>query len=151
MAIIDEIKDKVPPHNVEAERAVLGAILLGTTGREGDRVMDICLTNGVSADSFYDVRNREIYATMMELARQSTALDMISLKEALTVSGKYEAIGGAAYLQSLIEQVPTTANAEYYISIVRAKQLRRTLIDRSMKTLGNCYDEANNPDEGGAR
>ena len=146
MAIIDEIKDKVPPQNLEAERAVLGAILLGTAGREGDRVMDLCMTSGVTVETFYDVRNREIYGTMLKLVQGSTALDMISLREALVTAGKYDAIGGAGYLQSLVEQVPTTANAEYYISIIRAKQLRRALIDRAMKTLGNCYDEGNNPD-----
>ena len=57
-----------------------------------------------------------------------------------------ETVGGAAYVQSLIDQVQTTANAEYYLSIIRAKQLRRTLIDRAVKTIGNCYDEAKNPD-----
>ena len=147
MSTIEEIKDKVPPHNSDAERAVLGAILLGTCGRDGDRVMDICMTNGVTEDTFFDVANREIYATMLKMARQSITLDLISLKEALQVAGRYDALGGAAYLQSLVDNVPSTSNAEYYISLIRAKQLRRSLINRSMKTIANCYDEAHNPDE----
>ena len=51
---------KTPPSNVEAERALLGSILLDAVGRNGDRVMDICLTGGVNADTFFDPRNREV-------------------------------------------------------------------------------------------
>lgn len=137
---------RTPPNNVEAERAVLGSILLDATGRGGDRVMDICLTGGVSPETFFDPRNRTIYATMLDMNRKSKPLDAITLMEELRVGGKVETVGGAAYVQSLIDQVQTTANAEYYLSIIRAKQLRRTLIDRAVKTIGNCYDEAKNPD-----
>ena len=58
---------KTPPNNVEAERAVLGSIMLDTTGRSGDRVMDLCLTSGISPETFYDPRNRAIYAAMLAM------------------------------------------------------------------------------------
>ena len=137
---------KTPPHSIEAERAVLGSILLDTTSRNGDRVMDLCLTGGLSAESFFDPRNREIYATMLDMNRASKPLDMVTLMETLKVSGKMEAIGGAAYLQALYDQTPTTAHAEYYIGIVRGKHLRRMMIERATKVVENCFDEGQNPD-----
>ena len=137
---------KTPPHNVEAERAVLGAILLDTTSEHGDRVMDLCLTSGVSEESFFDPRNRAVYAAMLAMNRESKALDYLTLAEELRAKGKLEAIGGAAYLQSIVDQVPTAAHAEHYISIVTRKHLRRTLIDRATKTIEKAYDEGAYPD-----
>ena len=137
---------KIPPNNTDAERAVLGCILLDTTSRSGDRVMDICLSSGISQESFYDPRNREIYGVMLDINRASKPLDMVTLLEALNVSGKMQAIGGAAYLQSLYDQTPTTAHAEYYINILRGKHLRRMMIERATKVVEKCYDEQDNPD-----
>ena len=137
---------KTPPHNIEAERAILGSILLDTTSRSGDRVMDLCLTGGISAESFFDPRNREIYSTMLDMNRSSKPLDMVTLIETLRSSGRMEAIGGAAYLQALYDQTPTTAHAEYYIGIVRGKHLRRMMIERANKVVEKCFDEGENPD-----
>ena len=139
---------KTPPSNVEAERAVLGTILLDTASRNGDRVMDTCLSSGLTEESFFDPRNRTIYATMLTMNRQSKPLDILTLTEELNVTAKMEAIGGIGYLQGVIDQVPTAAHAEHYISIVKAKQLRRTLIERSTKVIEKCYDEEKNPDPG---
>ena len=112
---------KTPPSNVEAERALLGSILLDAVGRNGDRVMDICLTGGVNADTFFDPRNREVYATMLHMNRTSKPLDAITLMEELRATGKLETVGGAGYVQTLIDQVQTTANAEYYLSIIKER------------------------------
>ena len=136
---------KTPPNNVEAERAVLGSILLDTTGRD-ERVMDVCQSAGVSPDTFFDPRNRAIYAEMLHMARLSKPLDALTLTEELTTGGRLEAVGGAAYIQSLIDQTPTTAHAEYYIDLIVGKQLRRTMIDRATKTIEKCYDEGEYPD-----
>ena len=137
---------KTPPSNVEAERALLGSILLDAVGRNGDRVMDICLTGGVNADTFFDPRNREVYATMLHMNRTSKPLDAITLMEELRATGKLETVGGAGYVQTLIDQVQTTANAEYYLSIIRDKQLRRTMIERAARVIDKCYDEGEYPD-----
>ena len=135
-----------PPNNVEAERAVLGSILLDASSRSGDRVMDCCLTGGITAESFYDPRNRTIYSAMLEMNRASKPLDQLTLMETLRVSGKLDAIGGATYLQTLFDQTPTTAHAEYYIGILRGKHLRRTMIERATKIVEKCFDENRNPD-----
>ena len=137
---------KTPPSNVEAERAVLGSIMLDTTGRSGDRVMDVCLTSGISPDSFFDPRNRTIFAAMLQLNRESKPLDSITLMESLRVKGQLEAVGGAAYLESLYDQTPTTAHAEYYIGLLRGKHLRRMIIERATKVVEKCYDEGEYPD-----
>ena len=77
---------KNPPSNIEAERAVLGSILLDTTSRNGDRVMDLCLTSRLTPESFFDPRNRAIYATMMEMNRASRPLDPLTLVDELSAT-----------------------------------------------------------------
>ena len=133
---------KTPPNSLEAERAVLGSILLGATGRNDDRVMDICQSSQIVPESFYDPRHRAIYETMRRLGMEAKPLDIVTLAERLKAEGKLEAVGGLGYVQTLVERTPTTAHAEYYIDIVRAKHLRRMMIDRATKTIEKCYDEA---------
>ncbi len=137
---------KTPPNSVEAERAVLGAILLDTTAANGDRVMDLCLTSGVSEETFFDPRNRAVYATMLAMNRTGKPLDLLTLSEELRTTGRLEAVGGIGYLQGIIDQVPTAAHAEHYISIAVGKQLRRTLIDRATRVIEKAYDEGGYPD-----
>lgn len=137
---------KTPPNNVEAERAVLGSILLDTTGRSDDRVMDECRTRGIIPEAFYAPCNRAIYTTMLEMNMASKPLDALSLIEELRRTNKLETVGGVGYIQSLIDQVPTTAHAEHYIGIVRAKYLRRLMIERATKVVEKCYDEGEYPD-----
>ena len=137
---------KTPPSNIEAERAVLACILIDTTSRNGDRVMDLCLTNGIVEETFFDPRCRMIYAMMLSMNRNSKPLDPLSLIEELNVNGKLESIGGAQYIESLIHELPTSAHAEHYINLVRYKHLRRIMIERSTKVIEKCYDEAEWPD-----
>ena len=136
---------KTPPNNVEAERAVLGSILLDTTGRD-ERVMDVCQSAGIVPETFYDPRNRAVYSEMLAMTRLSKPLDALTLVEQLAAKGRLEAVGGAAYIQSLIDQTPTTAHAEYYINIITGKHLRRTMIDCATKTIEKCFDEGEYPD-----
>ena len=137
---------KTPPHNLEAERAVLGSILLDTTGRGEDRVMDECRSRGVVADVFYDPANKAIYSTMLEMGAASKPLDALALIEELRRTNRLEAVGGVGYVQSLIDQVPTTAHAEHYIAIIRGKYLRRLMIERATEVVDHCFDEGEYPD-----
>lgn len=136
---------KTPPSNVQAERAVLGSILLDTIGRNGDRVMDLCFTSGIREEAFFDPRNRLIYSTIVDMNRLSKPIDAVTILEELRVKNKLETVGGVGYVQSLLEQVQTTANAEYYLQIVRDKHLRRMMIDRSNHIAEMCFNEADNP------
>ncbi len=137
---------KTPPHSTEAERAVLGCILLDTVGRSDDRVMDECRTRGVVPEAFYDPCNRLVYQTMLDMNRASKPLDALSLVEELRRVNRLEAAGGVGFIQSLIDQVPTTAHAEHYISIVKGKYLRRMLIERATKVVENSFAEDEYPD-----
>ena len=137
---------KTPPNSVEAERAVLGSILLDTTGRSDDRVMDECRTRGIVPEAFYDPANRSIYTVMLEMSMASKPLDALALIEELRRTSKIDAVGGVGYIQSLIDQVPTTAHAEHYIGILRGKYLRRLMIERATKVVEKCFDEGEYPD-----
>ena len=137
---------KTPPHSAEAERAVLGCILLDTVGRSDDRVMDECRTRGVVPEAFYDPCNRLVYQTMLDMNRASKPLDALALIEELRRINKLEAAGGVGFVQSLIDQVPTTAHAEHYISIVKGKYLRRLMIERATKVVENSFAEDEYPD-----
>ena len=137
---------KTPPHSSEAERAVLGSILLDATGRNGDRVLDECRSRGITSDSFYDPVNHTIYETMMKMTLASKPVDAISIIEELRSNGRLEAVGGVGYIQSLVDQVPTTAHAEHYIGIVRAKHLRRMLIEKATGIVRKSMDENEYPD-----
>ena len=146
-AIIGRMSDlKTPPNNVEAERAVLGSILLDTAGRSDDRVMDECRTRGIVPEAFYDPCNRAIYTVMLEMSMASKPLDALSLIEELRRTNRIDAVGGVGYIQSLIDQVPTTAHAEHYIGILRGKYLRRLMIERATKVVEKCFDEGEYPD-----
>ena len=137
---------KTPPHNTEAERAVLGSILLDTASHNDERVMDECRSGGVVAETFYDPCNRTIYATMLEMSMNSKPLDAVTLISELQRTNRLEAVGGMGYIQSLIEQVPTTAHAEHYMRLIRDQHLRRTMIDRATHVIEKCFDEGEHPD-----
>ena len=137
---------KTPPNNMEAERAVLGSILLDATGSGNDRIMDECRTRGITPEAFYDPCNRAIYQTMLLMGMKSKPLDILTLIEELKSANKLEAVGGMGYVQALVDQVPTTAHAEHYIGIVRDKYLRRIMIERATKVVEGCYDEDGHPD-----
>ena len=137
---------KTPPHSAEAERAVLGSILLDTVGRSDDRVMDICRSRGIVPETFYDPCNQLIYRTMLEMSLASKPLDALALVEELKRTNRLDTVGGVGFVQSLIDQVPTTAHAEHYISIIRGKHLRRMMVERAGKVIERSFDESEWPD-----
>jgi len=137
---------KTPPHSSEAERAVLGCILMDTMGGSEDRILDECRTRGIVPEAFYDPINRLIYQTIIDMNRASKPVDALSVIEELKRTGKAETVGGAGYVDSLVDQVPTTAHAEHYIDIVRGKHLRRVLIERATKIVEKGFDENEYPD-----
>ena len=132
---------KVLPNNAEAERAVLGSILLDATGRNEDRVLDLCGAKDIHDESFYDPRNRAVFHVMGQLKQLSKPVDMVTVVEKLTNDGTLDGIGGIGYIQGLVDNLPSASHAEYYIDILRDKQLRRMMIDRARKTIEKCFDE----------
>jgi len=133
---------KTPPHSAECERGILGSILLDTQTGDEARVLDLCLARGITSESFYDPRNGLLYKTFEEMSRAAMPIDVMTLDDRLRVTGRLESVGGVTAIQELVDGTPTAAHAEYYIDVVRQKQLLRTIISRSRETERKCFDEA---------
>lgn len=129
------LKDKVPPHNLEAETATLGAVLLDPDAL--GRVLTY-----IRADDFYRNAHKRVFEAVLRLFDRSEEIDLITLTHELRNEGSLEAAGGAGYVSSLTSAVPTSANVEYYARIVREMSLRRRLLAVSQEMIANAYDES---------
>lgn len=130
---------KVPPHDIEAEQAILGCMLT-----DKDSVVDAIEV--LKAEDFYREDNKAIYEAILSLYSKSEPIDIITVKAELVESGKFERVGGLEYLASLPEKVPTTANVEKYIKIVEEKSTLRSLINTSNELVALGYDETESVD-----
>jgi len=136
---------RAPPNSLEAERGVLGSILLDVVQND-NRVLDLCLENGITSEAFLSGQHRLIFETLSEMARAGVAIDPLLLCNRLREINRLEAIGGAATIQALIDGTPTSAHSEYYIGILRQKFLLRKIIAAAQDAEKRCYDEAVNAD-----
>jgi len=123
------LKDKVPPHNSEAEAATLGAMLLDP------EAVGIVLRH-LRPEDFYSGYNRNIYSAILSLFNKGQEVDLITLTDELRATGKLEASGGAAYATTLTSVVPTSANVEYYAKIVKDSSIRRSLLKIAAELTG---------------
>jgi replicative DNA helicase len=125
--------ERTLPHNLEAERSVLGAILVHNDAFNlAAQVID-------SRDFFRDA-HRRIFDRMVTLNERGDAIDFVTLKEELQRSGDLDEVGGPAYVASLADGVPRATNVEYYARIVKEKATLRNLIYAANKILGNAYE-----------
>lgn len=130
------MKDATPPQHIEAERSVLGAMLLNPDAIT--KAIDIL---GDTGEAFYVESHGEIYNSIINLFRDRDPVDLITLSEALTARGRLEKAGGAVYIAELTDAVPTSANCEYYADIVLQKFLKRKAIMACEKARAACYDD----------
>src|SRR5262245_20140960 len=129
----DGVADRTLPHNLEAERSVLGAILLHNDAFNlAAEVID-------SADFFRDA-HRRIFDKMVKLAERGNAIDLVTLKDELGRSGDIEAVGGPAYIAALVDGVPRSTNVEHYARIIKEKSTLRNLIFSANKIVSAAYD-----------
>lgn len=135
----DDLLRRVPPHSVEAEKAVLGGVFLR------DKVFHL-LVDILVPDDFYLPAHQVLYTAFMELYRLGAPIDLISTHEYLKDRSQLEYIGGAAYLAQLAETVVGGANAEYYATIVRDKAMQRSLIGACSDIITNCFDTSRGVD-----
>lgn len=126
----------MPPQNVEAEQAVLAAMLLGDA-----RTIDEALDAGLKTEDFYRVANGLIFDALIDLWRSDTPIDAVSLKNKLVEWKVYEEVGGTAYIMALGDVVATTANVAYHARIVIEKSQRRELIKAATEAIGRAYDD----------
>jgi replicative DNA helicase len=125
--------ERTLPHNLEAERSVLGAILIDNeTYNLAAAIID--------ARAFFRDAHRRIYERMVDLAERSQPIDLVTLKEELARTGELEDVGGPAYIASLVDGVPHSTNVEYYARIVKEKSTLRNLIFSANKILANAYE-----------
>ena len=126
---------KVPPHDLEAEQAIIGSMLT-------DRDAVISSIEVLKEEDFYREDNRAIYQAIINLYSKSEPIDIITLKDELESMDKFEQVGGYEYLASLPDKVPTTANVQKYIKIVEEKAILRKLIKTANEIIELGYDPA---------
>jgi len=132
--------EKVPPQNLEAEMAVLGSMLL-----EEDAIS--ATIEFLDGSSFYKDAHRKIFGAILNLYNENKAVDLITLTDELKKDEILDEVGGASYLTSLANSVPTAANINHYVSIVREKSILRTLINNATRIVSLCYESDGNIDE----
>jgi replicative DNA helicase len=125
---------KLPPQSLEAEMSILGGVLLDNDAI--NRVLDILVP-----DDFYRESHRKIMRAMIELNDHREPCDLITLTTVLKKRGELEEVGGAPYLATLVDYVPTAANIAYYSKIVKEKAIARTLISAATEIVTDGYDE----------
>lgn len=125
---------KVPPHDIEAEQAVIGSMLT-----DKDAVM--LATEKLRPDSFYRDDNKAIFEAIVNLYNKSEPIDLITVKDELISMDFFDKIGGMEYLALLPDKVPTTSNVEKYINIVQEKAVLRNLIKTANEIIELGYDQ----------
>ncbi len=130
--------EKTLPHSAEAERAVLGAILLDNDILDQAAEM-------LKADDFYTEGHRTIFATMLGLSTASKAIDSLTLREELNRSDSLERVGGVVYIASLLDGVPRVSNVEHYANIIREKSLLRRLVHSANEILVRSFSDEEDP------
>ena len=133
----DPIQGRIPPQNIEAERALLGSIML-----KSDAIHDA--TDIITPESFYVEKHRAIFRAMLDLMNSGSPIDLLSLANRLKEVNELEQIGGNAYLAELVGGVPSSANLKYYAEIVQKKAMMRGLIEAAAEITELGYDESLN-------
>jgi replicative DNA helicase len=125
--------DRTLPHNLEAEKAVLGAILINNIAfNQTAEVID--------SDDFFRVAHQRIFDKMVSLNERNQPVDLVTLKDELARAGELDEVGGPAYISSLTDGVPRSANVEHYAKIVKEKSTLRRLIQSATDVLSRAYD-----------
>ena len=124
---------KLLPQSIDAEEAVLGAILVNPNSL--GRVEEY-----INPESFYKPAHKMIYSTMLELYKKNIPIDIVTVSESLRSNEKLEEAGGREYINDLALNVVTTANVEYYAKIVQEKGIKRELINAGSELISMGYD-----------
>jgi replicative DNA helicase len=125
---------KMPPQNIEAEQSVLGGILIENQALH--KIMEI-----LSPDDFYREAHQKIYNSLLDLSEKDEPADLITLTNELRKKDQLDAVGGASYVTSLIDSIPTAANIDYYARIVKEKAVLRKLINAATDIVTQGYED----------
>jgi replicative DNA helicase len=131
--------ERTLPHNLEAERSVLGAILIQNDAfNSAAQVVD--------ARDFYRDAHRKIWDKMVTLSERNEPIDYVTLKEELSRAGELEHVGGPAYITSLADGVPRSTNVEQYARIIKEKSVLRSLIFSANRIISSAYEAEEDAD-----
>jgi len=130
----DMLRERIPPHAYDAERAVLGGIMLDAEALER-------LEGSLLAEHFYVEANARIFYVISELAGKGQPVDALTIKDQLEQRDELNAMGGEAYLSELVTAVPTSANVKHYADIVRERSVLRDLLSVCSNTTREVYEE----------
>lgn len=133
-------QDRLPPHSIEAEQAVLGVLM-------SDPETIYLIVDMLKPEDFYRQAHRDIYQTIIELAEKSKPIDMLTVIEALRQNNKLEEIGGVTYIASLSTAAPTASNIEFYASLIVEKGIVRSLIGAASQIVHKSYHGGQEVDE----
>jgi len=125
--------DRVPPHNLDAERGLIASIII-----DGE-TLQRCLSEKITPEFFFDPKHQDIYAAAVKLSQENTGIDEITLTEQLRRDGRLDSAGGAAYVNELTGQVASSAHAPHWMVIVREKHFLRCLISTSVSTVEKAH------------
>ena len=125
---------RIPPYSEEAERGVLGSVLLDPAS-----ALDKCIAKRLSAESFYDRRHQALFEQLVEMGQANVAMDAITIAEWLKSHNALETVGGYDYLVQLQDSTLVPAHVEYYCDIVQEKSLYRRLIEHSNEIIDAAY------------
>ncbi|WP_257351733.1 replicative DNA helicase [Pseudalkalibacillus decolorationis] len=136
----DLFSDRTPPHNIEAEQAVLGAVFL-----EPEALTSA--TELLMPDDFYRAAHQRIFSVMVDLSEKGEPIDLVTVTSDLQDRRLLEEVGGVSYLSDLANAVPTAANIDYYGQIVEEKSLLRRLIRTATDIAANGYSREDEVEE----
>src|ERR671917_189807 len=131
---------RVPPHDLDAEKAVIGAMLVSETAVAA-------VAERLSPEDFYSEVHRIIFGAMMRLYARGEPIDQLTLTNELRSVGEFEKVGGRAYVFQIVESVPTAANAGRYAEMVRGKALLRAIIDVGSRITEDAFREPEDVNE----
>lgn len=131
--------DRIPPHSEDAERGVLGSMMV-----DAQRAVDLAIERQIRTESFYVPSHGQIFDAIVELHDKGRPVDLLTVGQRLRDLGTLDAVGGMSYLEGLMDATPTSAALDYYIDIVRQKHILRRIIENSREAVESCYraDEA---------
>jgi len=131
--------EKLPPHDIEAEQSVLGAVLIDNEALY--KALEV-----LRPDDFYHSAHRKIFDCMIALSERREMIDLLTLKSELERHGKLEEVGGPPYIAALVDVVPTAANVEFHARIVHEKAIARRLLNASIQITTRCYADVEEVD-----
>ncbi len=140
MSPVQEIIEKVPPQNLEAESAVLGSMLL-----DKDAIAKAIET--LDETAFYKESNRILYSVVVKLYDENKAVDSVTITEELKKRSALDSVGGASYIANLTSDMPTAASIDHYARIVKEKAILRNLIHTASVIMSDSYTAATNVDD----